>query len=235
MKFAKKLVLVPSDRYEQMQNLLLSKENEKALEEDTSQGIQQQQQQQQQLGEGSVTDRATVPTPVSKGESEEKGTVSEPLPEKPSYSGSLEDQQIVDSVGRKFRNKTANLLSYVRKVNPKEMTWNDKGEISYKGDVIAGSNIIDLMRTAMHNVPSTLNLPGSSAFQSLLHESNVPLTLIGNNKWRAMFQDLKAGRPVHTVDDKVPSSKRIVNTKGIVKKKQKTKDTKKKVVKWISL
>ena len=226
MKFAKKLVLVPSDRYEQMQNLLLSKQNEKAQEEDTSQGIQQQQ---QQLGGASVTDPSTVPAPdtatvprhTSKGESEEKGAVSqavEPLPDKPSFPGSLKDQQIVDSVGRKFRNKTANLLSYVRKVNPKEMTWNDKGEISYKGDVIAGSNIIDLMRTAMHNVPSTLNLPGSSAFQSLLHESNVPLTLIGNNKWRAMFQDLKAGRPVHTVDDKVPSSKRLVNTKGIVKK-----------------
>ena len=108
------------------------------------------------------------------------------------------------------------------------MTWNNKGEITYKGNHIAGSYIIDLMRSAMHNVSSTLTVPGTSAFQNILHELNVPITLIGNNNWRTKLQDLKAGRPVQ-----VTTSKPLRTKSGIVKKK--AKKPQKNIVKWISL
>ena len=228
MKFAKKFVLVPGDRYEQMQHLLLNKENEKIMDEDTSPGMQQQ-----QGGggeEGSAMASPTIPPAVpehgSNGGSQEVGDASKP--EQSSDSRPLEDQHIIDSVGKKFRSKTFNLLAYVRKVSPKEMTWNNKGEITYKGNHIAGSNIIDLMRSAMHNVSSTLTVPGSSAFQNILHELNVPITLIGNNNWRTKLQDLKAGRPVQ-----VTTSKPLRTKSGIVKKK--VKKPQRNIVKWISL
>ena len=233
MKFAKKLVLVPSERYEQMQNLLLNKDSEKVL------GIPQQ----QQLG-GSEAGPATsgshtVPEHGGKGGSEEPETISTsdgPLPREPSTNlRTLDDKQIVDSVGKKFRSKTANLLSYVKRVKPEEMTWNNKGEISYKGNVIAGSNIIDLIRSVMHNVPPSLNVPGSAAFEKILHELNVPITLIGNNNWRSKLHQLKAGRSEQVAEGKViggvGGSKQ--QGKGIVKKKSNT--PKQRSVKWISL
>ena len=120
----------------------------------------------------------------------------------------------------------------MRKVSPKELTWNNRGEISYKGNVIAGSNIIDLMRSVMHNVASTLHIPGSSALENILHDLNVPITLIGNNNWRARLNRLKDGQPVEVITKKSKMSTKPSGG-GIVKKR--TKVPKRNAVKWISL
>ena len=100
MKFAKKLVLVPSDRYEQMQALLVNKEKETSRAQDTSPGKQQQ-------GGGSVTDpQATlnaVSLPSNEGTVETRSaSKSEAVPQEPSISSTLEDSHIVDSVGKKI-------------------------------------------------------------------------------------------------------------------------------------
>ena len=50
----------------------------------------------------------------------------------------------------------------------------------YKGQIIKGSNIIDLMRSIMYKTRKISNLLGSVEFEEILKEMNVPLSLIGN-------------------------------------------------------
>ena len=229
MKYTKKLVLVPVERYEQLQNSLLKVPKDSGAEEKSTAFARMT----QQSGCESENGTGTSGERVQEGGSGESGAASQA-----EHSATLEDKHIVDSVGQKFRNKAANLLAYVRRVTPEgEMAWNKRGELIYKGDTIAGSNIIDLFRSVMHNppprtAPSALNVPGSQAFEDMLRHINVPVTLLGSSGWRKKLSNPKAQ---HVESQAKVTGPPIPKQKGGGMVKKTHKRTKKNAVKWISL
>ena len=229
MKFAKKIVLVPSERYEQMQMLLEKKKQEREEgEEGETRGSEQQGA--GHLGSGYSHAMQSISTPSTPYVNTGDSTPNTVLKPRDTSQDTLEDIRIVDSVGKKFKNKAANLLAYVRSVSPDELTWNNRGEIVYNDKVITGSNIIDLFRSLMHNTANVPDIPGVEAFENVLHNLNVPITLIANNSWKKKLRGLKTPHPTMHVDTSIVKGKKSAT---IVKKRAKI--PKKNATKWLSL
>lgn len=89
-------------------------------------------------------------------------------------------QQILESVPKQVQSHSKLFLEKLKSV----VTWNEKGEISFKGQPpVKGSNIIDLLGTAVR--PQSLRSvssspPGMDIFIRGMREANIPHTWIRN-------------------------------------------------------
>ena len=69
------------------------------------------------------------------------------------------------------------------------ITWNAKGELVYKGDVIPNTHIHDLVQDVLRK-RKTHNPHGWEIFAKALKESNIPQDLVGNHdRWHWMNED----------------------------------------------
>ena len=59
--------------------------------------------------------------------------------------------------------------------------WNEKGELKYKGNVVKGSNVVDLVNDVLRQ-RKRFNPTGWEVFAEALREENVPQNLIGHDK-----------------------------------------------------
>lgn len=106
------------------------------------------------------------------------------------------DQQVIRSVSNKMQRKAGLLLDHLKKSNV--IKWNDDGEISYRGEPIPGSNIVDLVTNTMKTKSSTRlpALPGSDEFAQALKETKVPRDyLVNPNVIKAMERPGKISTP----------------------------------------
>ena len=121
-------------------------------------------------------------------------------------------EDIARTLGKPYRHKAKEILKLIH-----IFTWTNTGEIVYKGQMIKGSNIIDLMRRIMYKTSKISNLLGSVEFEEILKEMNVPLSLIGN----------------------VESRGKLINQRGtqysVISKRKKVMGAHAKKKKWISL
>lgn len=106
------------------------------------------------------------------------------------------DQQVIRSVSNKMQRKAGLLLDHLKKSNV--IKWNDDGEISYRGEPIPGSNIVDLVTNTMKTKSSARLpvLPGSNEFAQALKETKVPRDyLVNPNVIKAMKRPGKISTP----------------------------------------
>ena len=89
-------------------------------------------------------------------------------------------KHILESVPKQVQPHSKLFLEKLKDV----MSWNEKGEISFKGDTpIKGSNIIDLLGTAVrpHSLKNVSSSPvGMNTFIRGMREANIPRTWIRN-------------------------------------------------------
>lgn len=113
-----------------------------------------------------------------------------------SYIESSLKGDILDSFPLSLRSKTKVLLDHLR--NHTNLQWNNKGEIIVDGKLIKGSNIIDLIKVQLKDYKSFHPI-GEDVFSHLLLESNVPLSLLTQDR-RSQFGSGKLppppGKPV---------------------------------------
>ena len=86
-----------------------------------------------------------------------------------------DDTFIIDAFPRTSKERALRLVTYIRRHDP-EITWSSNGLVTIDGKLITGSNIIDLLRSAIHG---TIRKPeGWSDFLEALKRINTPLSLI---------------------------------------------------------
>ena len=97
------------------------------------------------------------------------------------------EQEIIDSVPKIAKNK-AKLFINKLKQNKNVMFWNERGELTYDGKPVPGTNIVDLVRDTMSErkrfQPSSWDL-----FSRGLARVNTPLIWIGNETRKKAVQD----------------------------------------------
>ena len=88
------------------------------------------------------------------------------------------EKRIIDYLPKKFRDKGLNLLHHLKELS--DITWNELGEISVRGEKISGSNISDLLSDAVRPRKSSDVFKGWDKFAAELKRINTPYDLIGN-------------------------------------------------------
>ena len=189
MKYTKKLILVPSERYAELQKCML--QDHHGPERSPEGKIDSQ-----LMGKGADNPESKQSASMNLVEGPPQTGQQPYVKEKTDKhegedSTALKAEHIVASMGKPYRSKTKNLLDYLKQAGPGTLNWTSLGELVHKGQPIHGSNIIDLFRSSMHNVPLSLNMPGESNFKSILHELNAPLSLLGNKRWREGLAEKK--------------------------------------------
>jgi hypothetical protein len=98
----------------------------------------------------------------------------------------------MESEPKMHRAKTALLLKKM-KTSP-DFSWNEKGELKYKGDTVRGSNVMDLVSDVLRK-RKYFNPQGWETFGEALREANVPQDLIGHeDRWRYISQTKRTPR-----------------------------------------
>lgn len=70
---------------------------------------------------------------------------------------------LLNSVPSRLRNKASNLLAFVKQ-NPSIVSWNDRGEMSYMGKPVEGTNIQDIVHSMYTSSKSTQVPIGQEVF-----------------------------------------------------------------------
>jgi hypothetical protein len=100
---------------------------------------------------------------------------------------------ITDTVPGKFKRKAELLVNRLKQVP--ELTWNEKGEIIYKGNLQENSNITDLVNDVMR-ARKNFHPVGWTIFSNILKAANIPQDLIGNTKYIS-GSNIPTYRPSH--------------------------------------
>ena len=146
MKFTKKFGLVPHERFEEMQRKVLEQKlppGKQFISNDI----------QTQHGSGDVSENPLSSSLSSSLTCSNDSTQSYPVENKDPATDTLSTLDnnkldivnIVDTLGKPYRHKARELLKLIQRSNPDVFTWTSSGEIVYNGQLIKGSNIIDLV------------------------------------------------------------------------------------------
>ena len=100
------------------------------------------------------------------------------------------DDEILETVPKTMK---AQLLLKKMKSSP-NISWNEKGELKYKGETVQGSNVVDLVNDVLRK-RNYFNPQGWETFGEALRETNVPQDLIGHeDHWRFITQTKRTPR-----------------------------------------
>ena len=89
----------------------------------------------------------------------------------------LDKETIVQAIPKMYKSKCLALLNFIEKGNI--LSWNEKGELVYNGQIIPNSHIADLLKNAMREYKNFEPI-GKAQFYEGLAQANVPLLLIEN-------------------------------------------------------
>ena len=82
---------------------------------------------------------------------------------------------IADAFPKASKERALRLVTYIRRHDP-EITWSSNGLVTIDGKLIKGSNIIDLLRSAING--TIRKTEGWAEFLEALKRINTPLSLI---------------------------------------------------------
>ena len=104
----------------------------------------------------------------------------------------LFDDEILESVPKTMKAKAQFLLKKMK--SSPDISWNEKGELKYKGETVQGSNVVDLVNDVLRK-KKYFNPQGWETFGEALREANVPQDLIGHeDRWRFITQTKRTPR-----------------------------------------
>ena len=109
-------------------------------------------------------------------------------PESTASSGSVEIE-IVDSAPNTLKRKAQRLVEKLKADST--VDWNDRGEFIYNGEVVTGSNMVDLVNGVLRKRKSVVPV-GWKRFANYLKRLNVSNDLIGNPE---LWQYMQSGSP----------------------------------------
>lgn len=118
----------------------------------------------------------------------------------------LSDDVVLEAIPKNYKTKARALLGHIK--NDGGLTWNERGEISYKGSLVKGSHITDLVKDAMRAY-SNFTPVGKDTFYRALAEMNIPRGLINRQEGVLEMETYKRGKDRGPPGDRVqkPSSK----------------------------
>ena len=96
------------------------------------------------------------------------------------------------------------------------LSWNDRGEITYKGHVVLGSNLSDLLKDSQRHYKN-LDPYGDREFYRAWAELNIPEGLLANEKRKIEVRYYKS----HPSDEYIAPPPGVPRKKSIGKKKTK--------------
>jgi hypothetical protein len=104
----------------------------------------------------------------------------------------LIDNEILESVPKTMKAKVQLLLKKMK--SSPDISWNEKGELKYKGETVQGSNVVDLVNDVLSK-KIYFNPQGWEPFGEALREANVPQYLIGHeDRWRYITRTKRTPR-----------------------------------------
>lgn len=94
------------------------------------------------------------------------------------------EAEVVESVPKNYRKKVTLLLERLKR-NP-DLSWNQNGEMLYKGQLHPNSNMLDLVNDVIRKRKG-FNPTGWQTFVDVLSEMNIPRELVGNPDRRSIM------------------------------------------------
>ena len=110
-----------------------------------------------------------------------------------------------------------------------DVTWNSRGEFVYKGKVIVGSNMVDLVNDMMRQRKG-FEPRGRFEFARALRHTNVPQDLVGNRgMWGWMHRDSATSDAFSTAEESLdertpPRSRSLTKTPARKRVRKKVKN-----------
>ena len=101
----------------------------------------------------------------------------------------LSDEMIVRGIPKNMKTRAQALLARLKE-REDAITWDERGQVILKGDLIQKSNISDLISDAMRS-RKHFNPVGVQQFYDVLYEINVPKDLVRNEKRWGKEEDEK--------------------------------------------
>ena len=127
----------------------------------------------------------------------------------------LIDNEIMESVPKTMKAKVQLLLKKMK--SSPDISWNEKGELKYKGETVQGSNVVELVNDVLSK-RQYFNPQGWETFREALRKANVPQDLIGHEDgWRYITQTKRTQRsrkrhqsqsPIRPCSPKIPRNRR---------------------------
>lgn len=90
-------------------------------------------------------------------------------------------EDILTSVPKMYRRKAEAFVKHLQ--SDKNVSWDDKGQLSIKGKVIPNSHVVDLMNDAMRLRKKVKRAKGWRELSRHLQTQNTPRELLGNEEW----------------------------------------------------
>ena len=122
------------------------------------------------------------------------------------------ERRIVDNLPKTMQNKGQILLDYIRDMT--DLNWNERGELLFNNQPLAGSNISDLVNETLRPRKLSSEPTGWTSYVNALKASNIPQDLIGN---KLRWDGTRGKEPSPTV-----TSPKTLGTQGRSVKKKKT-------------
>ena len=91
----------------------------------------------------------------------------------------MSEEVVLEAMPKNYKTKARALLGHIK--NDGGLTWNNRGEIIYKGTKVAGSHITDLVKDAMRAY-SNFTPVGKDVFYRALTDMNIPRGLINRQE-----------------------------------------------------
>jgi transposase InsO family protein len=130
------------------------------------------------------------------------------LEETSSPKGRDVEEEVVGNMPKAYRQKAASLLKRVKE-HP-SLGWNDRGELTFRGRTIPGTNMVDLIGDLVRR-RKYFEPRGWETLARALYETNVPQDLIGH---RERWDWMRGSEPA----TEKPRKRRVVGTPRPVKR-----------------
>ena len=116
--------------------------------------------------------------------------------------GSRWEREVIDSVPKSFKRRAQILMNRIKAAGG-PLSWNTQGELINRGNVLTGSNIVDLVNDVLRKRKSRSAPAGWQQFSTGLRDSNIPQEAIGHpDRWayisRGVDTDTGVSTPVQT-------------------------------------
>ena len=128
------------------------------------------------------------------------GHLKTPSPSK--EANTVKEDEIIRTVPIKFRGRAEYLLK--RMEREPNMHWNEREEFVHNGQVVKGSNIVDLVNDIVRH-RKDFHPHGWQEFAPALRKGNVPQDLVGNRKrWDWMHRESATSDAYSTAEESSP-------------------------------
>ena len=133
------------------------------------------------------------------------------------------EQELIETIPKTLKANAKFLINNLKRNKSKGIIdWNDAGEMIFRGELIPGSNMLDLIQDSLRSRKEFGDPTGVSKFLEGLAMMNTPESLIKNISRRRILRQVKQGGPIQASDSPPPVMSHPTKSKG---RKRKSKSS----------